>query len=95
MSQAELAEKLGISQQTISKYENGTRQPDFNILKFIADFFDVSTDYLLGRSVIRKPGKSIEESHAYYNFNVEGLPDEAIKQVEDYIEFIKHKYNSK
>lgn len=53
MSQAELAEKLGVSQQTISKYERGTREPDNETLAKLAEIFDCSIDYLLGRSNIR------------------------------------------
>ena len=34
----------------LSRYESGERKPDYEILVKIADFFDVSTDYLLGRS---------------------------------------------
>ena len=47
LSQYELAEKLEISQQTISKYELGLREPDNSTLIKIASFFNVSIDYLL------------------------------------------------
>lgn len=50
LSQYDLAEKLGFSRGKISNYEQGTREPDFETLKQIADFFDVSTDYLLGKT---------------------------------------------
>ncbi len=50
LSQSELAEKLNISQQSISSYENGKREPDNETLKKLADFFNVTTDYLLGRT---------------------------------------------
>lgn len=48
--QADLANKIGIARATYGAYEQGTRQPDFDTLEKIADFFEVSTDYLLGRS---------------------------------------------
>lgn len=47
LSQAQLAEMLGVSQQTISKYENGSREPDNATLLKLSKMFDVSTDYLL------------------------------------------------
>lgn len=47
LSQAELAEKLGVSQKSISKYECGTRRPSYEILVAMSKLFDVSTDYLL------------------------------------------------
>ncbi len=49
-TQSEIANKLGISQQAYANYESGKRQPDQNTLIKIADIFDVSTDYLLGRT---------------------------------------------
>lgn len=49
-TQAEMAEKLGIAKSTISMYENGNREPDFETLEIIADFFNVDIDYLLGRT---------------------------------------------
>lgn len=55
ISQNELAKALGLTQQAISAYENGLREPDLETLQKIADFFDVSLDYLLGRTDIRKP----------------------------------------
>lgn len=49
-TQAEMAEKLGISRSTIGMYETGAREPDFETLEAIADFFNVDIDYLLGRT---------------------------------------------
>lgn len=48
-SQTDLADALDISRSSISMYENGNREPDFETLEKIADFFHVDTDYLLGR----------------------------------------------
>lgn len=48
MSQAELAELIGISRSAISSYENGTRSPNHDTLVKFATIFNVSTDYLLG-----------------------------------------------
>ena len=50
LSQLELAKKLNIPNQNISNYEREFRHPDFETLKMIAAFFDVTTDYLLGHS---------------------------------------------
>ncbi len=49
-TQAELADALGISRSRIGMYETGAREPDFETLEIIADFFNVDTDYLLGRT---------------------------------------------
>lgn len=48
LTQDELSGKLGISKSTISMYENGKRQPDFENLEMLADFFNVDMNYLLG-----------------------------------------------
>lgn len=44
-----LGECCGLSKSVISKYERGEREPAASSLEKIADFFDVTTDYLLGR----------------------------------------------
>ena len=50
ISQAKLAIEMNIAQNTISQYENEIRHADYDILIAIADYFDVSVDYLLGRT---------------------------------------------
>lgn len=49
ISQKELAMILGVPSNTFNQWENGKREPDYEMLKRIADFFNVSTDYLIGR----------------------------------------------
>ncbi|MGG4447597.1 helix-turn-helix domain-containing protein [Brevibacillus porteri] len=60
MSQEELGETFGVGKVTISGYERGTRTPTFDMLMGFAEFFHVSTDYLLGRTDNRAPVKSLE-----------------------------------
>ena len=50
MSQLSLAMKLNTTQMSISRYETGKREPDLKTLILIADYFDVSIDYLLERT---------------------------------------------
>lgn len=47
LTQASLAEKMGVSQRAVSNWEQGARQPDYDTLLKLAHFFDVTTDYLL------------------------------------------------
>ncbi|WP_340639582.1 helix-turn-helix transcriptional regulator [Bacillus atrophaeus] len=47
LSQKKFGEYLGLAESTISMYEQNRREPDFDTLLQIADFFDVSVDYLL------------------------------------------------
>ncbi len=50
ISQVKLAMDLGMSQNSISRYETGEREADYETLIAIADYFGVSVDYLLGRT---------------------------------------------
>lgn len=64
-SQVELANRLGISKQTVSNWENDNIQPSIEMLVRLAKLFDVTTDYLLGLN------------HCI-QLNVDGLPPELI-----------------
>ena len=48
-SQQDLADMIGVTKQTISQYERGVREPDFDNLLALCDVFNVSADYLLGK----------------------------------------------
>ena len=50
ISQVKLAIDLDLNQNSISRYENGVREADYKTLIKLADYFDVSIDYLLGRT---------------------------------------------
>ena len=50
VSQLKLATDLNTTQNTISRYETGEREPGINELIKIADYFNVSVDYLIGRT---------------------------------------------
>lgn len=49
-SQQDLADKMGVTKQTISQYERGVRKPDMDTLTALCDIFNVSSDYLMGKS---------------------------------------------
>ena len=49
LRQSDLAQAVGIDQRTISNYETGKSNPDSDALIRLADFFNVSIDYLVGR----------------------------------------------
>ena len=52
LSQRKLGEILGVCNQAVSFWETGSREPDLDAIIKIADFFDVSIDFLLGRKEI-------------------------------------------
>lgn len=54
VTQQDMANYLGITRQAYAAYETGTRQPDFVTLAKLAKYFDVTTDFLLGRAIRRR-----------------------------------------
>lgn len=50
LTQSQLGEILGIARNSISRYENGEREPDNETILKLADFFQVTTDFLLGKT---------------------------------------------
>lgn len=76
--QKELAIELNLSQETISLYESNKREPDYATLQKIADFFNVTTDYLLGRTDIRE---SLSESTNNLQDNITFEDLEMLKEI--------------
>ena len=54
ISQKTLGEVIGVSQQSINKYENYNIEPDISTLKHLAEYFNTSVDYLIGNSELRQ-----------------------------------------
>lgn len=76
LSQRELAKDLNIGNSTLAMYELEKREPDFDTLQKIADYFDVSTDYLLGRTDIKKSELENEDEEK----DIEKAIDELLQQ---------------
>ncbi|MDE7278399.1 MAG: helix-turn-helix domain-containing protein [Oscillospiraceae bacterium] len=55
MTQQQMADRLFLNRRTYSSYENGVRGIPIEILSGIADIFGTSTDYLIGRTNVKKP----------------------------------------
>ena len=70
LTQTQLAEKLGVSFSSISMYERGEREPDFETLEAIADYFNVTMDYLHGKSDFsakqKTPSPNITEDYTTF-----------------------------
>ncbi|MCL4441152.1 MAG: helix-turn-helix domain-containing protein [Firmicutes bacterium] len=63
LTQEELSIKIGISRAALSHYEKNRRQPDYDTIRKLADFFGVSVDYVLGHTNIREtPEKVIDNA---------------------------------
>ena len=74
----QVAQKLGITKQTVSNWENDNIQPSIDMLIKLSKIFNVSTDYLLGLT----PTNSI---------NVDGLPTEFVSHIVQIIDDYKAK----
>ena len=55
VSQQTLAEAVGVSQQSVNQYENHNVEPDITLLCRMADYFETSVDYIVGRTAERRP----------------------------------------
>ena len=78
LTQDELAKILKISRSTIGMYENGSREPDYETLEAIADYFNVDIDYLLGRT----NKTTIIPEHYYLNDETRQIAQEAFENPE-------------
>lgn len=55
VSQQQLATAIGVSQQSVNKYENHNIEPDIRTLIMMADYFNTSVDYLIGHTTESRP----------------------------------------
>ena len=88
-----VAEYLNVSIQTISNYENEKREMTPDTIIKLAEYFGVSTDYLLGKSDIRNPEKTQEDplGLAKIGFSMENytpLTEKQKEQIRDLLEII-------
>jgi len=88
--QKDIANKFGITDSAIGHYERGDRTPDADTLSRFAEFFQVTTDYLLGRTGIRKPIETIAAHRSDDPMNE--LPEDARKSLEEYREYLFRKH---
>ena len=96
LSQEQLAEKIGLTKQAISQYERGDRNPSMAVLGALCDFFNVSSDYLLGIDsvTLRFVGKNeIDKLESKSSVRIPvlgrvaaGVPIDAIEDVLDWEE---------
>lgn len=81
-TQAEIASACNVKQNTVSAWETGRSEPDFESLKKMADIFNCSIDELLGRK--EKPVVKDDR----LNRKLELLNDENLQRMEDYVDLL-------
>ena len=90
MTQQELADALQITKRAVSSYELNQREPNFEIIKKIAYFFNASLDYLFdiqlpeaGDAIINKRQNLIER--------INNMTSDNLSKVSEYVDFIEHR----
>lgn len=96
LKQEELAQKVSVSPSAIGMYETNKREPNNEIILKLAEFFNVSTDYLLGKSDIRNPEelKNVPFANAS-GLDTTGLDEEDLKELQKQVDYIKKLKNKK
>lgn len=92
VSQTTVAQHLNITRQAYNHYETGQRQPTQEVLIKLADYFDVSVDYLLGRADVPNPAESPLDGveFAFYG-EIKDLTDEEREDLADFVKYLKSK----
>lgn len=81
LNQVQLADKLGVAKQSVSNWENDNIMPSVEMLEKIADFFNVTTDYLLGRE-----GKKTMDGQT---IDVTGLSQRRIEHIKQIVDDLR------
>ena len=91
LRQLDLADHLGVSRTTYTQYETNASEPDNDTLIRIATFFDVSLDFLLGRTDARKHIVDLPEDYTVdpdklqvFMRASQTLPEEEMKKIREY-----------
>lgn len=88
-SQAELARRLDVNKSVMNRIESGERKVSSDELKKLSDIFDVSTDYLLGRTEDKEKSPNLVAAHLD-----DDLTEEQLDEVKNFIDFIKQRDHS-
>lgn len=92
ITQQDLAEYLDVSRATVAGYETKEKQPDFEKMIKIANFFNVSLDYLIiGKN---QKDQNLESDHTY-KLDLKNLTNDDIKKIEEYADLIRFKNSHK
>ncbi|MBP2079630.1 helix-turn-helix domain-containing protein [Oceanobacillus polygoni] len=100
LSQEELSKKLDISRGTYAHYEINKRQPDYETLKKIANYFNVSLDFLItGNEFSNSPDEMWKEfldpkTQIFFK-DLQGAPEEKIEELIRFWEFIQERDKKK
>lgn len=95
LRQVDFAKELGIAQSTLSTWESGRYEPDSASLLKLAQYFNVSVDYLLGRDEDTKKEPAANSGGELSGIDAElyellmGLPDDKLQDAMNYVRYLK------
>lgn len=96
ITQEELAKYLGVAPQTVYKYEKEINEPDLKTTSKIAEYFNVTTDYLLGRTdipdMLNEPiqiAASMKDG-----LDISDMDDDEKKFINDFVKMVRKKNNN-
>lgn len=96
LTQAELGRILGVGKTTVSMYETDNSTPSDEIKLKISEHFNVSLDYLLGKTDKKNYTEDPTITIALHSdSDYDDLPKEAIDEINNFVEYIKQKYKDK
>lgn len=88
--QSDIAKVIKKSERIVGFYETGERDMNTETLSILADFFNVSIDYLLGKTDIR----NLENEFKFaYHKEIEGLTEDEIKEALEFYKMVKNRKN--
>lgn len=90
LNQIDIANMLGVERSTYGKYETGDSSPDYEKLIQLSDFYQVSIDYLLGKTDVKDPIETIAAHHEGEEWTEQELED-----IEKFKEFVKSRRKNK
>ncbi|AYG01319.1 helix-turn-helix domain-containing protein [Lactococcus allomyrinae] len=82
LTQKEIAEKLGVKQNSYSDWENGKREPNFKRLAILATEFETSIDYLMGSAISEKDNEFLSQKDIFLSQleEIEQISNEIIQK---------------
>lgn len=90
VTQTDIAEVLNTTKSTVSRYEGNSIEPNLDTLNKLAEYFDVSIDYLMGKSLVRNSNEKIA-----FHLNADGLDPEDLVVIQNLIDQMRKKQQKK
>ena len=95
LTQEEFGKPYSLKKSTVSQYESGSSRPDDELKKRIALDYNVSLDWLMGLTDIRKYENKETTIALHSDVDYKDLPQEAKDEIYNFIDYVKQKYKDK